>query len=102
MTSVAQLVRKDQSARADSAAPALRVLSFPRDPNPYQELLHAELRRRGAIVSYIGSETPSQSLNVALLPLRIAIGRLRGARLVHLHWLYPFGLHWTDRHWLRP
>jgi glycosyltransferase involved in cell wall biosynthesis len=80
----------------------MRVLSFPRDPNPYQELLHDELRRRGALVSYLGSETPSQSLNVALLPLRIAIGRLRGARVVHLHWLYPFALHWTSSRWLRP
>jgi glycosyltransferase involved in cell wall biosynthesis len=79
----------------------LRILAFPRDPNPYQELLHTELRRRGTVVTYLGSETRSQSVNVALLPLRIAIGRLRGVRLVHVHWLYPFGLTWTGRRSLR-
>ncbi len=79
----------------------LRILAFPRDPNPYQELLHTELRRRGTVVTYLGSETRSQSVNVALLPLRIALGRLRGVRVVHVHWLYPFGLAWTGRRWLR-
>jgi glycosyltransferase involved in cell wall biosynthesis len=103
MTGVPHLVLKRGSVRPDRRA-ALRVLSFPRDPNPYQELLHAELRRRGTVVSYLGSETPSQSLNVALLPVRIAIGRVRGVRVVHVHWLYPFGLRWTRRsslRWLR-
>ena len=102
MTGVAHRVRRRASVRSDRRGRTMRVLSFPRDPNPYQELLHDELRRRGAIVSYLGSETPSQSLNIALLPLRIAIGRLRGARVVHLHWLYPFALHWTISRWLRP
>jgi len=79
----------------------LRILAFPQDPNPYQELLHTELRRRGTVVTYLGSETRSQSVNVALLPLRIALGRLRGVRLVHVHWLYPFGLPWTGTRSLR-
>jgi glycosyltransferase involved in cell wall biosynthesis len=82
--------------RGSTGAP-LRVLAFPRDPNPYQELLYTELRRRSAVVSYIGGETPSQSLNVLLLPLTIVLGRLRGARVLHVHWVYPFALRWTGR-----
>ena len=34
---------------------------------------------------------------MALLPFTIALGRLRGARVLHIHWVYPFGLHWTAR-----
>lgn len=75
----------------------LHVLAFPRDPNPYQELLHAELQRRDAGVAYVGDETPSQSVNMLLLPAMIALGRLRGARVLHVHWVYPFGLPWTRR-----
>ncbi|GAA0964285.1 glycosyltransferase [Actinocorallia libanotica] len=74
----------------------MRLLAFPRDDNPYQELLYTELRRHGVRVRYLGELTPSRTLNVLLLPLELAWQRLRGARLVHLHWVWGFRLHRPD------
>jgi glycosyltransferase involved in cell wall biosynthesis len=76
----------------------VRVLVLPReDTNPYQELLYAELRRRGALVTYLKELTRSHTLNLLLLPLETAVRRLGGARIVHLHWVYAFGLYGSDR-----
>ena len=69
----------------------MRILVLPRNSaNPYQELLYQEFRRRSVIVTYIGSLTPSYTLNQLLLPFELVINRLAGARLVHLHWVYNF------------
>lgn len=79
----------------------MKILALPRnDGNPYQELLYREFRRQGVDVAYIGSVTPSHTLNQLLLPIELVVRRLAGARLVHLHWVYDFGPLGGDRHWL--
>jgi glycosyltransferase involved in cell wall biosynthesis len=70
----------------------MRVLVLPRDPNPYQGLLYGEMRRLSAQVSYVGSRTGSRTLSLLLLPLEIVAGRLAGARLLHIHWVFGFAL----------
>jgi glycosyltransferase involved in cell wall biosynthesis len=70
----------------------MRILVLPRDPNPYQRLLYGEMERLGVRVTYIGSLTRSQTLNVLLLPLEVAAHRVAGARLIHLHWVFAFAL----------
>ena len=70
----------------------MKVLALPRDPNPYQGLLYGEMRRLGVRVSYIGEPTRSRTLNLLLLPLEMLAGRLGGARVVHLHWVFAFTL----------
>jgi O-antigen/teichoic acid export membrane protein/glycosyltransferase involved in cell wall biosynthesis len=70
----------------------MRVLALPRDPNPYQGLLYGEMRRLGVSVRYIGEPTGSRTLNLLLLPLEILAGRIAGARVVHLHWVFAFTL----------
>jgi len=70
----------------------MKVLVLPRDPNPYQRLLYAEMQRHGARVSYLGQLTPSRTLNLLLLPAETAVRRAGGARVVHLHWVFGFGL----------
>jgi len=70
----------------------MKIMAFPRDPNPYQRLLCSELERLGAQVSYLGQLTPSHTLNLLLLPAETAARRMGGARLVHLHWVFGFGL----------
>jgi glycosyltransferase involved in cell wall biosynthesis len=76
----------------------MKILVLPREgTNPYQELLYGEMRRHGARITYLGTLTPSHTLNVLLLPLEMAIRRLGGAQVVHLHWVYDFGLHGSDR-----
>jgi glycosyltransferase involved in cell wall biosynthesis len=68
----------------------MRILVLPRNPNPYQELLYGEMRRMGAEVTYLGELTPSQTLNLLLLPLETAIRRIAGARVIHVHWVFTF------------
>jgi glycosyltransferase involved in cell wall biosynthesis len=71
----------------------MKLLVLPREKStPYQALLYTEMRRQGAQVSYLAALTPSHTLNLLLLPLELAIGRITGARLVHLHWIYVFAL----------
>jgi len=70
----------------------MRVLVLPRDPNPYQRLLYSEMQRLGVQVTYIGELTPSQTLNLLLLPLEVGARRIAGARLIHLHWVFAFTL----------
>jgi glycosyltransferase involved in cell wall biosynthesis len=76
----------------------MKVLVFPRDDgNPYQRLLYGEMERLGTRVTYLGRLTPSRTLNLLLLPLEVAARRAAGARLVHLHWVFGFGLPGADR-----
>ncbi|MEO5875963.1 MAG: glycosyltransferase [Streptosporangiaceae bacterium] len=70
----------------------MRLLVFPRDANPYQELLYGPMRGHGTEVVHVGGLTPSRTLNVLLLPFELAWGRIRGAGAVHLHWVWGFAL----------
>jgi glycosyltransferase involved in cell wall biosynthesis len=75
----------------------MKILALPRDRNPYQRLLYEELERLGCEVRYIGSPTPSRTLNLLLLPVEVMAGRIAGARVVHLHWVFCFALPLSDR-----
>ncbi len=75
----------------------MKVLALPRDDNPYQERLYGEMRRRGAQVAYAGELTPSRTLNLLLLPAELAVRRLTGWRVVHLHWVWGFALPGASR-----
>lgn len=68
----------------------MKVLVFPHDSNPYQALLYAEAATLGAEVTYLGKLTPFGSVNLLLLPAELAVRRLTGAQIVHLHWLWGF------------
>lgn len=71
----------------------MKVLVFPReDSNPYQRLLYGEMERLGARVRYLGRLTSSHSLNLLLLPAELAVRRMTGWRLVHVHWVFGFSL----------
>ena len=71
---------------------ATRIVTFPRDSNPYQSLLHEALREQDVQADYLAMPTRSQSLNVLLLPISLVRARLRGVRILHLHWLFTFSL----------
>ena len=58
----------------------MRILVLPRDPNPYQDLLYAELQRLGARITYLGELTPSHTLNVLLR--RKSLGRSKWSGLI--------------------
>lgn len=73
------------------------LMVFPRDANPYQELLYDELALLDWDIRYIGELSSSQTLNIALLPIQVAYLRVRGFRLLHLHWLFGFVPTWARR-----
>lgn len=75
----------------------MKILALPRDPNPYQRLLYEEMERLGCEVRYIGDPTSSRTLNLLLLPFQTIAGRIAGARVVHLHWVFCFALPMADR-----
>ncbi|HLI61614.1 MAG TPA: glycosyltransferase family 4 protein [Solirubrobacteraceae bacterium] len=77
-------------ATAGCSTAELRIVAFPRDANPYQELLYGAMRALGDEVSYAGERTRSRSLNLLLMPLELALLRLRGVRVFHLHWTFGF------------
>jgi glycosyltransferase involved in cell wall biosynthesis len=66
----------------------MRIMTFPRDSNPYQDLLHAALAGEGIEASYLPMPTPSRSLNILLIPWMLVWARLRGVRILHLHWVF--------------
>lgn len=75
----------------------MRVLSIPRDANPYQENLYGQMRAQGVEVEYLAELTPSATLNWLLLPLELVARRARGWRVIHIHWLYAFGAPLSSR-----
>jgi glycosyltransferase involved in cell wall biosynthesis len=75
----------------------VKILALPRDPNPYQGLFYGELVKHGASVRYAGELTGSQTLNLLLLPLEVAVRRVLGWRVIHLHWVFRFVPGGADR-----
>jgi beta-1,4-mannosyltransferase len=75
----------------------MKLLALPRDVNPYQEYLYRELGRLGVRVRYVGELTGSQTANLLLLPLELLALRLRGWRILHLHWVFGFSFPWAGR-----
>jgi glycosyltransferase involved in cell wall biosynthesis len=87
-----------------------KVMVFPRDRNPYQNLLYTGLAGAGIEAVYIGVLTSSQTLNIALLPFEVVARRLGGNRLLHIHWIFSFALpvvggfravRWLSQCWFR-
>lgn len=75
----------------------MKILALPRDPNPYQRLLYEEMEGLGCEVRYISDPTRSRTVNLLLLPFQTMTGRIAGARIVHLHWVFCFALPAADR-----
>lgn len=70
----------------------MKLLVFPRNDGPYQKLLYEQMRQRAVQVYYLGEVTRSQTVNVFLLPIETVLWRIRGARFIHIHWVYVFML----------
>lgn len=71
---------------------SIKLVVFPKDPNPYQDLLYSSLDRRLQI-TYL---TPAVGNTISLFTVipstmfRLIGLRLSGNRLIHIHWVYPF------------
>lgn len=73
------------------------VLVFPRDANPYQSRLYEALLRAGVRSRYVGDLGPSHTANLLLMPLELLWRRSRGARILHLHWVFGFAFTGSER-----
>lgn len=65
----------------------MKILVYPKDINPYQELLYRPMKHY-ADIKYLNSPTGSRTLNLFLLPFQIIYNRLLGFSIFHLHWSY--------------
>jgi len=72
----------------------MKILVFPKDLNPYQELLYGQMRDRykSSRIKYLAGPTTSQTINLFFLPGLIIIYRLRGYKIFHIHWFYFFAI----------
>jgi len=76
-----------------------RVLVYPSDEIRYLEELFKGFKlaeRNNTIVGSYPKLTPSNTLNIFLLPCIAPILRLRGVKIIHIHWLYRFNLAWSN------
>lgn len=74
------------------------VLVFPLNRETgYQQPLYREVTTQGVNVRYLATATPSQTLNLLLIPLSLAWHRLRGFKIWHIHWTYTFSTTWARR-----
>ena len=71
------------------------MLAAPRDDNPYQSLLYSEVIAAGIDVRYDEGPTGSQTVNLLLAPALLARFRLKGFKILHLHWVFQFSLPWA-------
>jgi glycosyltransferase involved in cell wall biosynthesis len=75
-----------------------KVVVTPHAPGvPYQEFLHAELRRVGVTTTYLVGPTRSQTVNLLLRPLKLAVLRCRGYRVLHVHWVFDWLPSWAQQ-----
>lgn len=88
------MLKNDRKAKIQSKKIKIKVLAYPKDRNPYQELLYEELRqKKSVIITYLGINfLNSQTLGLILLPFELIKYRLKHYNIFHLHWIYPFGL----------
>ena len=75
------------------------VIIYPENhENPYLDELCVALKAAGVTTSQLTSgPTRSQTINALLVAPRLVWRRMRGARILHVHWYYPLAWPWADR-----
>ena len=76
------------------------VMSYPADDSRYLVELEKALTQAEFKYDAFYRPTGSATLNLFLLPLTPLVMRLQGYRILHIHWLFQFKLHWqVSRNW---
>ena len=74
------------------------VLTYPSDQIRYLEEFFKGIKsieRRNITVAPFPKLTASNTLNIFLLPFISPVLRVRGAKVIHIHWIYRFRLIWA-------
>ncbi len=72
-----------------------KVLHIPRDIDRYQESLILALNEESIFAGFYPALTSSATINFIALPLGLALERLRGSKILHIHWLFFYALPWS-------
>ena len=67
----------------------MKILAYPRDPNPYQELLYRKIINN-VVIKYLEPPLNSNILGIILFPFQLVFNRILGYNIFHLHWTYNF------------
>lgn len=73
----------------------MKIIVYPVGENPYQNLLFNELKKHKKVkVNYLRNEfidvKHGFTIGMPLFPFRLIYHRLKGWKVIHLHWLSPF------------
>ena len=72
------------------------ILQYPNDNSVYIEKLISSLNQYSSVTSRYPELTKSASLNLLLTPLLIPFLKMRGAKVINIHWLVgKWQLHWV-------
>jgi beta-1,4-mannosyltransferase len=77
----------------------MKILVFPKDSNPYQELLYSPMIKGDMQISYLEAPFRSQTILMLLFIPLILYKRLSGYNIFHLHWMYGFSFPWGNNFW---
>lgn len=70
----------------------MKVLVFPKDKNPYQQLLYQDMKN--VQISYLSQDIDSNLLSGLIkIPFELINKRVHGYKIFHLHWLNKFYTH---------
>lgn len=67
----------------------MKILVYPKDPNPYQELLYRKLKSK-VTVKYLEPPVNYYIFGTFIFPIQLLYYRMLGYRIFHLHWTYNF------------
>ena len=72
------------------------ALLFPLGNDKYTHKLRRSINQSQNIIQVFPRLGPSATIGILLLPFFSPIIKIRGARIVHIHWLYSFNLKWAN------
>ena len=76
------------------------VISYPADGSRYLVELDKALTKSNFRVDQFYQLSSSATINTLLLPITPFLMRLHGYKILHIHWLFQFKLHWqVSRKW---
>jgi len=78
------------------------VLQYPNDNSTYIEKLISSLNQYGSVTSRYPELTKSASINLLLTPLLVPFLKMRGVKVINIHWLVgKWQPHWAKRNFTR-
>ena len=79
-----------------------QIMQYPNHNSTYIQLLNDSINQSRRVSSSLPTLTPSASLNLFLYPALSLLCKLRGVKVINIHWLVgKWDLHWVKYMWQR-